>query len=77
MIPQSIEFTVEKRRNTFQKKGYEFAVKCRLDNGDWYTLKAYPECPTDNKVEEIRELTIRAMSIYHRHIQFPSFRLET
>ena len=75
MIPQYIEFTVEKRRNTFQKKGYEFAVNCRLDDGNWYTLQTYPECPTDNKVKEIRELVIWSMNIYHRHIQFPSFKL--
>lgn len=75
MMPMKIEFSVEKVRAKDDIKRIEFDVICRINDLAWHTLTTFPTCPNDMLVGEIKELVIRSMSIYHRHIELPTFKL--
>lgn len=70
MFPTSIEF------KCFKKGGDRtWALRVRLDKGDWWVIKRWKNEPAVKTVEELEDLVLRSMQIYHKSIKIPSFNL--
>ena len=77
MVPKEVKFTLDKRVNVHRKSKKEYALKVRIDGQqtDW-TIMAWENKPSDETLEEMKNVIMRSFSVYHSHIRFPSFELK-
>ena len=75
MFPNKIRFTVGDRVSYSKKEWYLRVDFLRSYEHGW-VVKTYPKEPTEETIEEDKELIIRSMEMYHRYIEKPSFKME-
>jgi hypothetical protein len=72
--PAKIEFYVIERRNAFAKKGHEWALDANIDGIIW-TMTAWEHEPSAKEIDIAKEITLRAMDVYHRSLFIAHFSL--
>lgn len=76
MTPNQLIITVEKRKNTFAPKGVEWALTAQFIEGERWTLRTWTREPTPEQIGKAKDLVLRSMEVYHRHLSIPKFNLK-
>ena len=76
MISKQITFWVQERRNVHSRQGREWALNAQLVGHPFWTLKVWDSRPTEERVEEVKNIIQRAFDFYHKHLQIPPFELK-
>ena len=71
-----IRFSVDERNNAHAKRGKKWALKIKIGNCDPWTIHCWDKKPSQQDVGDSKQIALRAMEFYHRHMEIPRFKLE-
>ena len=71
MFPKEIQFSFEKRTT-----GRAYVLWVKIDGKEKWAAVEWRKEPSDDEISEAKINFVRACEIYHKHINFPYFRLE-
>jgi hypothetical protein len=76
MIDNTVSFWINKRTNKYAKKGYEWAFNMQIGHGFAHTICTFDLIPTENLINQTKEIILRTMEVYHAHLKIPAFKMK-
>ena len=74
VFPNKGTYEIEKRENVFKKSGYEWALNLDIGAGYW-TIYEFEKEPSQEEIDNIIDIVIRSIEVYHKAIRFPTYKM--
>lgn len=75
---KTLIFRVEKRKNIYTKKRFEWALHCKFIDemyGSGWIVYVWKHRPSENEIKTIAETVLRGMEVYHASMSIPAFKI--
>jgi hypothetical protein len=76
MSPETVQFSIEKRKNVFAKNAVEWAFLVKIDGADSWCIFTWDAAPSEDQVSDMEDVFLRSCEVYHRHIKMQPFHLK-
>ena len=76
-IPNNVTYRIIERRNVHVKgnKEWAFTVQFRMNENAW-TIFTWTYKPSEKEIENILEITLRAIDVFYRNLQLPTLNIK-
>ena len=76
VFPSKGIYEVVKRENVFKESEHEWALNIDVGAGYWTLCAFENRPPTQEEIDDVIEIAVRAIEIYHKSIKFPSYKMK-
>lgn len=73
----NVIFSVFKRDNSYKKKGYDWALRCKFDDDQLgWVMKTWDTKPCNKTIKDAQAVILRSFEVYHSKLTIPPFSIK-